>query len=387
MSNSKDISVDDENQWMIDDSNIDNDGYSGGDRESSDYDAVDNPDYFNDEQNSSNRDLGAYDDSQKFKDDGGTRMEISDEWWEGREKLIAIVAVCWCCLCFIIIGVVVGILVGGKNKTRGPGATPRPTLHPTLAPQPLPPSLISIKPTERVTQLTLTDSPTLEPTLFPTISPTVSPAPTISIPETLGVIANQDTFVILNGHHDIMGEEHGKMDTFVVQNGPVKDETVPDTVALITFPFDAVPAFSRLTNLPVSAALRLYHVVPEESRGTATYTIVRIPETRMAIEYFHGFSFRPPEDDADGVLVGPSFTVKPDDEVVDIDVTEVLFEYEFEPEEEPNQMMLMIQNRGPEQLEGGDVFYSRESNTPPELLIDFVGGDPSDITIVNLPGR
>jgi hypothetical protein len=31
----------------------------------------------------------------------------------------------------------------------------------------------------------------------------------------------------------------------------------------------------------------------------------------------------------------------------------------------------MIENRGPEQVEGGDRFYTRESSTPPQLTLNF----------------
>ena len=41
----------------------------------------------------------------------------------------------------------------------------------------------------------------------------------------------------------------------------------------------------------------------------------------------------------------------------------------------------MITNRGPEQEQGGDRFYARGTNNPPQLLIDLIGGNAADITI------
>jgi hypothetical protein len=44
----------------------------------------------------------------------------------------------------------------------------------------------------------------------------------------------------------------------------------------------------------------------------------------------------------------------------------------------------MLQDRGPERLEGGDRFYTRESPTPPQLLIDFQGGNAADLIFDNI---
>jgi hypothetical protein len=352
-----------------------------------DYEMGKNGDHFDDELSSS-RDLRLNGDSQKFSEADGSRMVNSNEWWEGREKLIAFAVLCWCCLCLIIIGVVVGIIMGNRNVEE-PDTMPSYTARPTLAPQPLPPSgrpPPTMKPTESMAPSVGTMlSPTTQPTREPTASPTISSAPTKSIPQTLGIFADQDTYINLSGDKVLVGAENGKMDTFLVQNGPLRDETIPDAVALISFPFDEVPAFGRLDGLPKNAILRITHVVPEEPHGSASYTIVRIPETRMAVEYLHGFSFLPPDDEAGGVLVGPSFEVKPSDTEIDIDITTLFFDYKLESRIEPNQLLLMIQNRGAEQEQGGDEFYSRESNSPPQLLVDFAGGNAADIIISEKP--
>jgi hypothetical protein len=105
----------------------------------------------------------------------------------------------------------------------------------------------------------------------------------------------------------------------------------------------------------------------------------------MAVESLHGYFFKPPVDGDDevipeGVVVGPTFGVNPDDVVINIDVTSLLFDNN--PEEE--QLYIMIQDRGPEREQGGDRFYTRESTTPPQLLIDFTGGDAADIVFENI---
>lgn len=65
------------------------------------------------------------------------------------------------------------------------------------------------------------------------------------------------------------------------------------------------------------------------------------------------------------------FLVGPNDTVIDIDISQVLYNYTLEDNKKAKQLFLMIENRGPEQFEGGDRFYTRESDYPPELLLNF----------------
>lgn len=373
---------DDDDDDLLEDEDL-NDDYR-------DYEMGENPDRFEDEEVSFHRDFESYRASEDFDDDGGSKMVNDGEWWEGREKLIAMVVVGWCCLCLIIMGVVVGVMVGGKNKNeRNKGyndVTPMPTPHPTFAPQPLPPSLATAPPVQTEDFVgKISFAPTAFRTNTPTLSPTASAVPTITVPETVTIVANQDTYVNLS-EEKLKGDEHGKMESFLVQNGPVLEESIPDAVALISFPLDKVPAFGRLDTYSKNANLRLTHVAHEgDEEDSAAYTIVRIPDTRMAVEFYNGYFFLPPEDDADGVKVGPKFEVKPKDVVIDIDITELVFDYELEPGKEPKQILLMIQNRGAEQYEGGDRFYSRETSYPPKLMMDFDGGKAANVEEPNIP--
>lgn len=321
------------------------------------------------------------------------------EWEEGRGKLVPIMILICCCCC-IIIGIIVGVVVfpldnnddsGGPNPSssdsspsdqggvQGPTA---PVTFPTPPPQPLTPSS-KPPPTDFPT---LSPSPTLapntvptpQPSDYPTVAPTISMAPSKTIPEILGIIPDQDTTVYLDGF--FIGEAYGSDDTFLVQHGLAAKEEVPDVISLITFPLIDVPSYDRLTTIKKNAILRLYHQVTTAERGSATYTLVRLPETEMAVESFHGYFFKPPDNETEAV-VGPSFTVNPEDVVVDIDITSLL----FDNQQEDGQLFLMLQDRGPEQPEGGDRFYSRESVTPPQLLIDFTGGNAADIPTPSQP--
>lgn len=388
---------------------------------------------FNDEYPNGGDDLNAAEENVKTKDNK------SDPWYEGKEKTIAFAVGCCCFICLAIIGVIIGVAVGaigdvgGNNNDAQIGEEdgPRPTLRPTPQPQPLTPSqLIALEPITSqptdITELSETEPP--EPP--PTENPTISFAPTKTIPETLTIRPDQDTYVVLDG--DFIGEEYGNSDTLLVQNGGQilvegNEGQIFNSVGLISFPLDDVPTIERLDKNGVTkktnALLRLDHFIsPTNDEGgstpppTAEYTVTRLPETRMAIEYFHGNFFRPPEDDDIGVMVGPSFKVQPDTTNIDVDITSLLLDYsdKLKPEKhtdiedgdkndgndytydsgadgqlEPSkllqspqkQLFLMISNRGPKQEDGGHRFYTRETSKSPQLLIDFSGGNPAAITI------
>jgi hypothetical protein len=228
----------------------------------------------------------------------------------------------------IIIAVVLGVVLGGKNQSNDEitDIVLAPTERPTFAPQPLPPSSFTPSPTESMQPtIDITLSPTIQPTKYPTASPTLSFAPTKAVPKFLEIIADQDTYTQFNISKEFQGEEYGLRDTFLVQKVPLKDETMGDSIALLSFPITDVPIFSRIEGKEKSAVLRLTHQVSADERLPANYTIVRIPETKTKMEYWHGFYFEPPEDDEVGVKVGPIFEVSPTDVVIDIDVSSLFF--------------------------------------------------------------
>jgi hypothetical protein len=327
---------------------------------------------------------------------GGSSTRLSDpegESWKDRNMSPLIFCVC-CCFCLIIMVILLGILIPRHLKkdddssspvtidvpTEAPNQAPfNPVSFPTPPPAELtpsagrPPTLFpTISPAPSGSPIT---EPTPKPTDYPTIAPTISASPTKSIPDQLGILADQDTTVYLDGFY--VGETYGQDQTFLVQHGLAAKQEVPDAVALLTFPLDEVPAFDRLGSTKKNAVLRLHHEPTEPARGSATYTVVRLPGTRMKVEFLHGYIFQLPEDGGDGVIVGPEFIVNPDTTVVDINVTSLLFDGD-----DDHQLFLMLQDRGPEQPEGGDRFYSREHpELKPVLLIDFQGGNAAQITV------
>jgi len=355
--------------------NSDSDGDDDDDY-SDDYERGENSEEFDDEEMSQNGKKARYVVNQQYAEDGDGDTKNDEYWWEGKETLIAAILLCWCCLCLIIIGVVLGVVLGGRNRNKtdiSDEILPDPTNRPTFAPQPLPPSTFTSSPTESAQPtITVTIAPTIRPTARPTTSPTLSFVPTKGVPEKLEIFADQDTYVQHNVSKEFHGEEYGLLDTFLVQNGPLKCEDLPDSRGLVTFPIKDVPDFSRINGMEKSAILRLTHVISEDGQHpSANYTIIRVPETKSAVEYFHGYYFKPPEDNATGVLVGPAFPVGPNDTVIDIDISQLLYNYTLEDNKKAKQLFLMIENRGPDQFEGGDRFWSRESKSPPELLLNF----------------
>ncbi len=358
-----------QNEDNYSESEGDNRSYS--DEDDKNYSEGEDGSYSEDGTNGDYYDYEKGESSERFKDEQTIK---NDYWWEGREKLIAMILLCWCCLCLIIIAVVLGLVLGrnGDKKDVSSEILPAPTERPTFAPQPLPPSSFTPSPTESMQPtILITLSPTIEPTRYPTVPPTVSFAPTKSIPENLTIIADQDTFTQYNISKEYQGEEYGLLDTFLVQKVPLKDEELADSIGLLSFPVEDVPLASRIEGRQNSAILRLTHAVVALERPPANYTIVRIPETKTKMEYWHGFYFDPPEDDEIGVKVGPEFQVNPFDTVIDIDVSSLFYNYTLVENKRPKKVFFMIENRGPDQIEGGDRFYTRESDTPPLLLLNF----------------
>lgn len=334
-----------------------------------------------------------YQEYEPTKQPSSTRLSTQDEEsWRDRNMAPIIACIC-CCLCLIIVAILLGILLPRHlNKDNDPSSftidvpteapvqapftpvtfpTPPPVeLTPSAKPPPTPYPTVSPAPTAPPIA-----EPTPKPTDYPTIAPSMSPAPTKSIPDKLVIVADQDTTVYLDGFY--IGESYGRDPTFLVQHGLAAKEEVPNAVGLLTFPLDDVPAFDRLGNTKKNAILRLNHEPTEPESGSATYTVVRMPGTPMKVEFLHGYIFKPPEDGEEGAVVGPEFTVNPDTTVVDIDITSLLFDAE-----DDHQLYLMIQDRGPEQPEGGDRFYSREHpDLKPQLLIDFQGGNAADVVM------
>jgi hypothetical protein len=168
------------------------------------------------------------------------------------------------------------------------------------------------------------------------------------------IIPFADTNINIDGFND--QEAFGTEDSFLVQNGPEFVNEIPIAYGLLGFELTGIPASGQ------TAILQLTHIPATRARGAATLTIVRLPSTRLSIETLHSGIYNPT-----GGTDGPSFDVDPSDDVIQVDITSLVFPLDSED----TQLLLMIENRGAEQPEGaeGDRFGTRESNDPPMILI------------------
>jgi len=315
------------------------------------------------------------------------RVRKFKEMVQTREVTFMTAAVCCCCVILLVLGIVLGVIVFKKDdKTIIIDDESIPT-QPVVAPQSGPtfapidfPSFNVVAETNPPEEETVsprpTPTPTPEPTRpqtpSPTMTPTLSNAPTGIAPLQLVLTPDQDNFIFEDGFYDT--EAQGTEDSMLVQHGLAAKQEVPDAFILFTFDITELPSPQSIINREKSAILELTHVISTVERESATYNILLLRSTPLHVESLFG-QIVP---DFPIIAEGPSFDVAPADETIRIDITEMLFgdggHYEGD------QLFFKIENRGPEQAEGGDRFYSRESSDPPKLLIDlpFMTQAPSE---------
>ena len=170
--------------------------------------------------------------------------------------------------------------------------------------------------------------------------------------------SDQDTSIYSDGFSQY--ESYGTESTLLVQNGPAEFYEIADAFVLISF------NTAGLMPSPKKATLQLTHLPSTKFRQQdSTITIFRRNSMKGRIETFHGGYT---SDQVEGQVTGPSFTVAYDDnKTFRIDVTSLINKGEGFPTQ---QMLFLLDNRGPEQSEG-DRFYSRESKLPPQLELTF----------------
>ena len=341
-------------------------------------------------------DYGPSDDEERGFLDEHQEEQKKRRFYDGNRCLMVLAVLCCCILLIIILGLLLYFLVfrnsnDGPTKSDGsarkpiptrpptqpaqmptprapvtsvpfsyptlPPSTPEPTIGPTSGPTftPVPTRLVVIEPTK-------------SPTKYPTIEPTKSSAPTREIEDEIVLIPVQDTYII-SGFEE--GRAHGDEDTFLVQNALDHVNQNPDAYALLEFDMSVVP-FAKIKDRRKIAILELTHEVSVLERSNATYSVERLASINVIIETLNYEMFGFPENG----IKGPSFSVEPADEKVEIDVTDLIFGGIYEPEDDP-LALIMIANYGEEQ-EAGDRFRSRESqgNEPKLriLLIDSPDG-------------
>ena len=270
------------------------------------------------------------------------------------------IAVLLCCVGSILAIVLTIVLTEAAIAVTTPSPpspvpTPMPAV-PTYKPTPAHPTRIPVPnhstPTNKAPSLS---APSIRPAAPPT------PVPTFTLQDNYTLVANQDTYVYTEG--PLRSNNFGRAETLFVQTGMRVDNAVPDAIALLIFDTSSIPDFRMLTGKEKKATLKLQHrplKMSDRNREAAPITVARMDSTRVRIESISGSDFTLPK-----TWDGPTVKVAVDATEVLFDITDIYFNTDFDSE---NQLFLVLQTRDQEQAVG-DHFFSRESDTPPQLIL------------------
>lgn len=267
------------------------------------------------------------------------------------------IAVAVCCLGAILAIVLTVMLTEAAIAATSPAP-------PTVAPTPMP-VIQTYKPTIAHPTAKVPEPTTKPPSMsVPTVKPAAptTPAPTFAVNDTYTMIAQQDTYIYTMGAE--VSKTYGRQDTLYVKAGRIGAiDATPDAIALLVFDTTAIPSFDKLASTGRSATLKLYHQpldLSDRDRGPASITVSRMQKTPLLIESVSGSDFEVPQ-----TVDGPTIDVPVDSAEVSFDITDLFFSSEFNSQD---QLFLKLQAYSQDQ-EVGDYFFSRESDTPPQLLL------------------
>lgn len=263
-------------------------------------------------------------------------------------------AVCVCVVGTIVAIVLVVVLTEATIAATAP-------LPPTVAPTEMPvvptrkPTIAHPTPTVPTPTNTAPAPVLAEPTVPATA------APTEPLTNEVTLKANQDTYIYLDGKDQ--AKSFGKEETFLVQTGFRTNDSIAKAVGLLIFDTSRIPSFDELPEDGKTATLKLFHEpldITEQNREPAPVQISRLPSnTELILESVNGGSYDP----RDG-REGPIVEVPTEAAEVSVDITDLVFSQPLEG----NQLFLLLETVNQEQ-ETGDRFFSRESDTPPELIV------------------
>lgn len=263
------------------------------------------------------------------------------------------IAVCVCCVGVILAIVLTIVLTEAAIAV----TTPPP---PTPAPTPMP-AVPTYKPTvaHPTAKVPAALKPVAAPTLAP-VTPPTTPVPTLGVQDTYTLKPIQDTYIYTNGVD--MSKAYGKEEMMLVQSGYRTNDDIADSVALLIFDTAKIPSFDQLAEEDKKAILKLYHKplsIENRDREPAPMTVARFSTTDLSIESVNGGTF-----EVKNFWDGQTVKVPTNATEVSFDITDLYFNDAFAQD----QVFLMLQTRNQEQ-NVGDQFYSRESDTPPELTL------------------
>lgn len=270
-----------------------------------------------------------------------------------RMERLGKLAVCVCVIGVIVAVVLTIVLTEAAIVVTSPAT-------PTVAPTEMP-VIPTLKPTMKHPTPTVPSPSSQAPILLePTVPATAEPTPPLTNQVVLN--PNQDTYVFVDGKDS--AKTFGSLETFLVQTGFRTNDDIPSTIAYLTFDTKRIPAFDELPAEGKKATLKLFRVpleISEQDREPAPIQVSRLPSsTDIMLESVNGDNFDPTRDK----IFGPIVEVPTDAVEVTFDITDLVFNQPLED----NQLFLML-DTNQEQVKG-DTFFSRESDTPPELIFD-----------------
>lgn len=184
----------------------------------------------------------------------------------------------------------------------------------------------------------------------------------------------QDTMIVLDG--PLADQSFENEDTMLVQNGSGGDGEFPTSVALLSFPLPLESTMNSSSCDIESATLRLYIVESEVAD--------RPPREYVAYHFFDmNNNSTGTESTLEAILTGThhgsEFIIGPGDTFVDIDVsgffTDPGRKLQIELIDQESLDVLIAAADGMEQAQGGDRFYTLESDQKPSFAITYATSD------------
>lgn len=324
-----------------------------------------------------------------------TIVDTSEERLRRRARLAAIVLCCCCCLLLTGGGVAIGIIF---PRDRGEDESPAPSTMPSMSPTTSQPST------------TPSIYPSSVPSMQPSISSEPSLNPTVFIPEQAILYAVSDTFVTIAQPNT----DFGNAQTLIVQSGLENAILSPISIAILSFSLDSMPTWQDLfqQDRTFSATLMLHKPISMLNRDASTIRVVRwmYPleegEAEQDDSILESITWTDFEDLHNGTnileeatkygneeefLLGSNFSVYPNNDTLSVDISDLLYsdftlptnpslDYEnatsslFLKDKRP--VVLLLINQGSPQI--GDEFYSRESDSPCQLIMEFPPGNDTE---------
>jgi hypothetical protein len=244
-----------------------------------------------------------------YEDEYGDRGP--DEKQRKNKRMILSAAVCCCILVLGGVGAIMGILASAGDDDDSKAATVVSITNSPVAPTPAP----ATPAPARIDLFPPTPPPNLPPaTPFPSISPTDPVTETVRF-----ITASADMSIQIG---NVPSETFGDQDTLYIYKGQLDTDDAFQSYAVVAFNLPSIPspAINSRMLQEKRATLRVYHVLSDSERGAVNMTVSKFEGTNATFETLNAEMFDPGD-----VTVGPTFSVNPSDELLEIDITELIY--------------------------------------------------------------